>query len=205
MMPRGRSHRTVPGDGLGILARSAGTGRNESHVYSLEIVVVLQQFHLKFLAPEGILRTRTARRAEQYQLVHGEIPFIEHPQKFLSYGPACSNNSCFHCSFVFFWFVFVVCNCPFGSFGRKITTIGRSFPYFKRLFSESPPGCFETIPEPAKRTGYPRPPHPNSLATPLFPAHPRPSAGAQQKLKNNAPFVLFFRWYLLLLHKFLNL
>ena len=94
-------HRAIFRNGLCKFFGGACTGRREGDVHALEVIIVLQEFHLDFFAPEGVLRPGTAFGSEQYQFVQRKIPFIEHAQELLSHGSACSHNRYFHCLFAF--------------------------------------------------------------------------------------------------------
>ena len=82
--------------GSKFLARTS-TGRCERDVHTLEVVVVLKQFHFNFLSPEGILSPGGTLAAEQHQLIHREVSLIEDTQELLSHGTTYANNCYFHC------------------------------------------------------------------------------------------------------------
>ncbi|GFI52251.1 hypothetical protein IMSAGC021_00550 [Muribaculaceae bacterium] len=84
------------GDGLGEFARDTGSGRYECEINTLEVIVVLEEFHSVFLATEFIGVTRTAFRSEEQKLVNREVLFVKDPEKLLTYGATDANNCYFH-------------------------------------------------------------------------------------------------------------
>ena len=92
-------HTAVFCDVGGKFLAGAGTGTGEGDVDVLEVIVVLQQLHLQFLATEGVCSAGTALRAEQHQFIHREISLVEQAQKLLAHGARSAHNSYFH--FVF--------------------------------------------------------------------------------------------------------
>ena len=93
-------HGPVLGDRLRELARRAGTGRSEHIIDALEIVVVLQQLDRKGFATEHILAAGAALRAEQQQLVDGELTLLQNLQELLSHGAAGAHDSNSHLSYI---------------------------------------------------------------------------------------------------------
>ena len=88
-------------DGVGKLFRGACASRGEGDVNTLEVVVVLKEFHFVFLATKRIFRAGTTLRAEKEKFVDGEITLSQHPQEFLSHGTACT----YYCYFHFYSFL----------------------------------------------------------------------------------------------------
>ena len=80
--------RTVLGDGLSELLRSAGSGGSKRNVDILEIVVVLEKLDREILALELVGAAGAARRAEKGKLGDGEIAFFEYLEEFLADGAA---------------------------------------------------------------------------------------------------------------------
>ena len=72
------------------------SGRTESDVYPLEIIVVLQFANHVFLTLEGINASGTSGRAEKIKSIYGKIALGQYSQKLLSNSSANADNSYFH-------------------------------------------------------------------------------------------------------------
>ena len=59
-------HGTILGDILTEFLGGACSGRSEGDVNTLEVVVMLKQFHLIFLTAEGVFRAGTTLRAKEH-------------------------------------------------------------------------------------------------------------------------------------------
>ena len=100
MMPRGRLHAegaavvyhhgSEARNVVGKLLRHASAGRRKGDVHALEVIVVLQKFHLVFLTAETVFVARAAMRTEECEMVDGEVALGEHLEELLSYCAAGS-------------------------------------------------------------------------------------------------------------------
>ena len=77
---------------LSKLFACAASCTREGNVYTLEVVVMLQELHFDFLASECIFTTRTTLTAEKQQFVDGKVSLVKNSQELLSYGSTCANN-----------------------------------------------------------------------------------------------------------------
>ena len=84
------------GDSVGELTAHACTGTGESNIHTLEIIIMLQEFHFQFLATKHVLGSSTALAAKQQQLFGGEVSLLQHSQELLSHGTAGTYNCYSH-------------------------------------------------------------------------------------------------------------
>ena len=89
-------HSAVLRDRVRKLLTRTSTGRGEGDVHTLEVVVVLQKFHLIVLAFEVVKAAGTTCRAEQHKVINGEITLSEDTQKLLAHCATGTDNSYSH-------------------------------------------------------------------------------------------------------------
>jgi hypothetical protein len=87
---------TMLGDGLSKVLACSATSAGEGDVHTLEVIVVLKQFYLNFLATEGVFCSGATLAAEKQQFVNGEVALIQNAQEFLAYGAAGAYNCYSH-------------------------------------------------------------------------------------------------------------